>query len=218
MNQLEQRIRRELHAAGERIPESIRPTIGAVPKAKRRRQLRGPVAGIAAMAAVVIAVGGLSVVLGESGSGLEETTCEKAATVEISDGDMEIRATGGDLDVWGLLLLKDTVQHGVPVSFRIGDEIKIVWRVGGEGDLELVAKGPNGTETQPVSGPVRHFGSSWDRPGDEWGSVWEFPSAGCWTVVLERGGQRAEVVVRVTEADVSSLVSSANAMGKVGTP
>lgn len=64
MNQLEHRIRRrELHAAGERIRDSVQPVVGARPKAEPRRPLRGPLAGIAATASVMIAVGGVSFVV-----------------------------------------------------------------------------------------------------------------------------------------------------------
>ena len=63
MNQLEHRIRRELHAAGERIRDSVQPVVGARPNAEPRRPWRGPLAGIAAMATVMIVVGGVSLVV-----------------------------------------------------------------------------------------------------------------------------------------------------------
>lgn len=60
MNQLEYRIRRGLHAAGERIPESPLVASGKPPSVKPRRSLRGPLAGIAAMVAMLFVVGSVS--------------------------------------------------------------------------------------------------------------------------------------------------------------
>lgn len=61
-------------------------------------------------------------------------------------------------------------------------EVKIVWRMTGAGD----AVGDRGVTTRPTWGPEAHGGSSYHRPGDEWGTGWVFPSAGCWTVHATR--------------------------------
>ncbi|MGH8946355.1 MAG: hypothetical protein ACRDVL_09405, partial [Acidimicrobiia bacterium] len=66
-------------------------------------------------------------------------------------------------------------------------EIKIVWRATGEGDVTFQALGPNGSTVTPIWGPESHASSSWDsHPGDEWGTGWVFPEAGCWSVELRR--------------------------------
>lgn len=57
MNELENRIRRGLHAAGERIPESAHLAARPQPRTIPRRRIREPLIGIAAMVAVLSAVG-----------------------------------------------------------------------------------------------------------------------------------------------------------------
>ena len=39
----------------------------------------------------------------------------------------------------------------------------------------MVATGPGGRTLRPVWGPEPHSGSSYHRPGDEWGTGWTFP-------------------------------------------
>jgi hypothetical protein len=67
----------------------------------------------------------------------------------------------------------------------------------GSGDLAISATGPNGTVVEPIWGPERHGGSTWERPGDEWGTGWIFPSPGCWTVNAKRTGGSGYLVMRV---------------------
>jgi hypothetical protein len=77
-------------------------------------------------------------------------------------------------------------------------EIKIAWRMTGDGPLTLHATGPRGRRVAPLWGPEEHAGSNWDRPGDEWGSGWRFPQPGCWTVHLVRGSDQGTAGIRVT--------------------
>jgi hypothetical protein len=69
---------------------------------------------------------------------------------------------------------------------RARHEAKIVVRMTGSGDLTILAEGPAGATVKPVWGPEGHGGSTWTRPGDEWGTGWNFPTAGCWTVRATR--------------------------------
>jgi hypothetical protein len=69
---------------------------------------------------------------------------------------------------------------------RRGQEVKIVWRMTGAGDLWIRAVGPGGTTLDPVWGPEPHYASTWHRPGDEWGTGWVFPITGCWIVQASR--------------------------------
>jgi hypothetical protein len=80
-----------------------------------------------------------------------------------------------------------------------GKEIKVVWRMTGKGDFAISATGPGGAVVKPVWGPEPHGGSSWDRPGDEWGTGWVFPAAGCWTVSANRTSGSGHLVLRVAE-------------------
>lgn len=103
----------------------------------------------------------------------------------------EAHGGGPGTDLWALFFFTQT-------PLRRNVETKIVWRMTGEGDLTMTAAGPDGARTEPVWGPEGHGGSTWVRPGDEWGTGWKFPSAGCWTVTAKRSSQgTATLTLRV---------------------
>ncbi|MFY1673195.1 hypothetical protein ACN27G_25050 [Plantactinospora sp. WMMB334] len=113
--------------------------------------------------------------------------------VEPPEGPPEVQgvANAGN-SFWGLLF-----PRGGP-ELRAGRDEKIVWRMTGSGSFGIRATGPGGANLGPVWGPVEHGGSSWTRPGDEWGTGWNFPTAGCWTLRANRsGGATGSVVLRV---------------------
>lgn len=91
----------------------------------------------------------------------------------------------------GLLFLK----REPPI--RSGDEVKIVWHITGEGPLSLQYFDPNGAERALTFGPTEHLGSSFDRPGDEWGAGFQFDRKGCWHIRLSRTGTSADAWVAV---------------------
>lgn len=99
--------------------------------------------------------------------------------VFLSEGFPEVRGTGKDAEVWGLLF-----APGPPLAK--GKEIKIVWRITGEGPLKVKATLADGTSAKLAWGPEMHGGSSWHRPGEEWGTGFVFPKRGCWKVELTR--------------------------------
>ncbi|MGI5147586.1 hypothetical protein ACQEVC_14620 [Plantactinospora sp. CA-294935] len=93
---------------------------------------------------------------------------------------------------WGLLF-----PRGGP-GLRTGRDEKIVWRMTGSGTFSIQATGPDGVTIEPLWGPTGHGGSTWTRPGDEWGTGWNFPVAGCWTVRASRsGGATGSALLRV---------------------
>lgn len=77
-------------------------------------------------------------------------------------------------------------------------EIKIVWRMTGTGDLHLIALGPQGQHLTPVWGPEAHGGSNWNRPGAEWGAGFTFPVAGCWDIHATRDDNAGDVWLMLT--------------------
>jgi hypothetical protein len=93
-----------------------------------------------------------------------------------------VRGAGEGVSPWALLFLRDGQLHP-------GQEAKIVWRMTGTGSLTIRAEGPAGGTVTPVGGPEPHISSTWQRPGDEWGTGWVFPAAGCWTVRASRDGR-----------------------------
>lgn len=104
--------------------------------------------------------------------------CHGTPVISQGDGFPEARGVSRDAEVWGLLF--------APVPFERGKEVKIVWRMTGEGPLKVTAALPDGTRAKPTFGPEQHEGSSWRRPGEEWGTGFVFPKAGCYRVNLTR--------------------------------
>ncbi|MFD1540503.1 hypothetical protein [Nonomuraea guangzhouensis] len=104
--------------------------------------------------------------------------CHGTSVITQSDGFPEVRGISRDAEAWGLLF--------APVPFKRGKEVKIVWRMTGEGPLKVTAALPDGTRAKPTFGPEQHGGSSWHRPGEEWGTGFVFPKAGCYRVDLTR--------------------------------
>jgi len=100
--------------------------------------------------------------------------------------------TGGPsaAQLWGLLFVRDT-------PIRAGDEVKIVWRMTGTGDLRLTATAPDGTSQPLTFGPEFHSGSTYQRPGQEWGAGYRFTQPGCWTLRATRDDGAAEVALTV---------------------
>lgn len=121
-----------------------------------------------------------------------EVTTETAECVDPQQseiGFLELRGHASEGEIWALLF------GDYPA--RQGREIKIAWRMRGEGPLVLSATGPTGRTVAPLSGPEPHLGSNWERPGDEWGSFWRFPQPGCWTVHLVRGTNHGTAGIQV---------------------
>ncbi|MCA2221099.1 hypothetical protein [Nonomuraea aurantiaca] len=104
--------------------------------------------------------------------------CHGTPVIIQGDGFPEVRGASQDAEVWGLLF--------APVPFKRGKEVKIVWRMTGEGPLKVTAALPDGTRAKPTFGPEQHGSSSWRRPGEEWGTGFVFPKAGCYRVDLTR--------------------------------
>lgn len=97
-------------------------------------------------------------------------------------------ASGPGVRLWGLIMH----QRGA-LPPRVGEELKIVWRMTGSGDLTLSMIDPGGRPAKLLWGPDPHGGSSYDRPGDEWGAGYRFTHAGCWLLRATRGGATADV-------------------------
>lgn len=109
-------------------------------------------------------------------------------TAQYTSSDLEGAGDGATL--WAMLFsMRPTA----------GDEIKVVWRMTGTGDLAISATGPDGKVVEPVWGPEQHSGSNWNRPGSEWGTGWVFPTPGCWTINATRTTGKGTLVLRVGE-------------------
>lgn len=79
-------------------------------------------------------------------------------------------------------------------SVPVDREVKIVVRMTGSGDLAVEADGPDQLHARPTWGPEGHGGSTFKRPGAEWGVGLVFPSPGCWLVRFERSEEGSAVL------------------------
>ena len=126
--------------------------------------------------------------------------CEPDTTeVEPLIGPEAQASSDGQIEAWALFFPTTfSMPNGEPIRIPEDREIKIAWRVTGSGDFAIEATGPDGLVIAPDSGPDLHSGSSWGRPGDEWGTGWTFPEPGCWTFRLQRGESKANLNVDIT--------------------
>ena len=95
-------------------------------------------------------------------------------------GDQVEGGSDDGTSVWAILQRTE----GGPV--QVGEEVKVVVRMTGEGDLEVSATQPDGGPTEIDWGPESHGSSSFKRPGAEWGFGVTFTEPGCWTIALDR--------------------------------
>ena len=72
-----------------------------------------------------------------------------------------------DATFYGLLF------NPTPLPIKVG-ELKVVWRATGEGDLTVRYWAPDGRPGELTFGPEAHGGSNYNRPGQEWGTGFNF--------------------------------------------
>ncbi len=138
----------------------------------RGKTIRGMVA---LLAALLTATAGCS---SETDRGLTNPQTRKTAPASQSEHFAHNREVPGQIDngtLWALFYHR-----------KVGTNVKTLWRMSGSGELTIRATGPRGQNLQPDWGPEAHLGSTWKRPGDEWGAGWIIPSAGVWTFWAER--------------------------------
>jgi len=113
---------------------------------------------------------------------------ERCANSSTLTTDHEVRGTTRSGTLWGLLLGPGAVPP------RAGDELKIVWRMTGQGPLRVRFTAPDGKPKPLAFGPEAHRGaSSYQRPGDEWGTGFRFTTPGCWHIRLTRSNNVGDV-------------------------
>lgn len=66
--------------------------------------------------------------------------------------------------------------------------VKVVWRMTGVGELRISIEDPSGATRELAWGPELHGGSSYDRPGQEWGTGFVVDEPGCWHLNFTRSG------------------------------
>jgi hypothetical protein len=111
--------------------------------------------------------------------------CQPSLAQPSKTGFPEIQGTmksAGEL--WALLFFDKA---------RANKEAKIVWRITGTGQFDIFAQHEDGTIIHPIWGPEFHGSSNWERPGDEWGTGFNFPKPGCWTLTVTLGETTGEI-------------------------
>lgn len=119
-----------------------------------------------------------------------EPVCEPSQILHSKDSFPEVQGTmKSDGELWALLFFDQAYA---------GQDKKIVWRMTGKGGpFEVQARNEAGTIIRPIWGPEYHGGSSWTRPGDEWGTGFNFPEPGCWTLIATYGATIGEIRLEV---------------------
>ena len=117
--------------------------------------------------------------------------CQPASPIDNSPVGPEVQGTATNAELWALI----QSTSGIPPVAKT--EVKIVWRMTGYYQFSIVALGPAGMQVSPSQGPDPHGGSNWNRPGDEWGTVFTFPVAGCWDLHATRGNAAGDVWIKI---------------------
>ena len=133
-------------------------------------------------------------ITGPTAPGLKN--CQPPSPIDASSSGPEVQGTATNAELWGLI----ESDSGIPPL--TGTEVKIVWRMTGSGNFTVVAVGPNGMNVPPSQGPSEHLASSWSRPGDEWGTVFTFPVAGCWDLHTTRDIAKGDVWLKIVDGSL----------------
>ena len=107
-------------------------------------------------------------------------------------GFPEVQGTSHQIQLWGLIM-----AAGPDNPLRVNEQVKIVWRITGSGDLHLSSIDPEGRAHPLQWGPDPHISSSYQRPGQEWGAGYLFTQPGCWTLHAARGRTTANVWLEI---------------------
>jgi hypothetical protein len=84
-----------------------------------------------------------------------------------------------------------------PVPPPSGQDIKVVWRMTGTGAFTFRASDVDGRMAALIWGPEAHGGSNWNHRGDEVGTGFNFPHAGCWDIHVARSNVAGDLWVEV---------------------
>ena len=116
-------------------------------------------------------------------------SCQPSKILESPNSFPEIQGDmQSDGELWALLFF--------PRAY-VNEEAKIVWRITGEGDeFHAQAQSEAGTIIQPVWQDY-HDSSTWERPGLEWGTGFNFPASGCWTITVTYGETKGTISLDV---------------------
>ncbi len=134
-----------------------------------------------------------SLITGSHLGSLGSSGCKPAAVFRGLDGSATgFPETGRDTSrgsIWALFF--------TPVPPTAGKEIKVVWRMTGPGDFSFRVSNADGKTVPLAWGPVGHGSSGWNRPGNEVGTGFNFPHAGCWQIHVDKPPVDADMWLEV---------------------
>ena len=121
-----------------------------------------------------------------------QLACQPSQILKTNNSFPEIQGTmKSDGELWALLFFDKATSN---------TDLKFVWRItatGGAIRFQAQAKNENGTIILPAWGPDYHESSTWQRPGIEWGTGFNFPEPGCWTITVSLGATKGEIYLDV---------------------
>ncbi|HET9911061.1 MAG TPA: hypothetical protein VFQ13_04180 [Anaerolineales bacterium] len=124
-----------------------------------------------------------------------EPVCQPSQIQESPNSFPEIQATmNSEGEIWALLFFGEA---------HANEELKIVWRIDAPEpgtEVHFQAHNEEGTIVQPIWGPTFHPESTWERPGLEWGTGFNFPEPGCWTITATLGATEGEITLEVLDS------------------
>jgi len=119
-----------------------------------------------------------------------QTICQPSEIQKSENSFPEIQGTmNSEGEMWALLFFDEA---------HANEDLKIVWRITGTG-LPFIAQAQHqdGAIVLPIWGPEFHVSSTWERPGEEWGTGFNFPEPGCWTITVTSGETQGEIILDV---------------------
>ncbi|MEV0269030.1 hypothetical protein AB0H43_09660 [Hamadaea sp. NPDC050747] len=100
------------------------------------------------------------------------------------------QAYGRGVEMWVMLFATQR-------TLVAGQTLKIVVRLTGGQQVTVTADAPGQQQITPEWGPEWHGGSTFDKPGGEFGVGLDFPAAGCWTVRVVNESGSGELILRI---------------------
>jgi len=118
-----------------------------------------------------------------------QTICQPSQIQKSENAFPEIQGTmKSEGEMWALLFFDEA---------HANEDLKIVWRITGSGKFHAQAQNENGKAILPIWGPEFHVSSTWERPGEEWGTGFNFSEPGCWTITVTSGETQGEIILDV---------------------
>lgn len=131
-----------------------------------------------------------------AGASLGRPGCEPPSPLSPGrPGLPEAFGTTSDGQLWALFFHPAASDTTAVFADLVGSELKIVLRRTA-GVAPTIATAPDGTERKPAWQQT-HSGSTWARPGAEFGTGWHITEPGCWQVHVGSRNTGADLWFRV---------------------